>query len=241
MYCHCYLQLILVRPYDCIMQLAHAQRLSPCSRECSPEVNAVLTTTGTAACIHTQLVLPAANRSQCHCLPLRAVKLGSPCLLNQSFIRFSSDLGFILVYGSISVLKLCFTLCLVLPLQIIQVNLTSEGLQPIASGTKVEFTYSVTWAPTPIHFSRRFERYLDYNFFEHQVCILCLHPLHSIPFRVCSCHLSAALSAAVSACTTGPEQQVLICALAQYHLEDVQMLPCSCSACCCCILHGMYS
>ena len=56
-----------------------------------------------------------------------------------------------------------------LALQIIQVNLTSEGLQPIASGTKVEFTYSVSWAPTPIHFSRRFERYLDYNFFEHQV------------------------------------------------------------------------
>lgn len=56
-----------------------------------------------------------------------------------------------------------------LDMQIIQVNLTSEDLQPIASGTKVEFTYSVTWAPTPIHFSRRFERYLDYNFFEHQV------------------------------------------------------------------------
>ena len=55
-------------------------------------------------------------------------------------------------------------------MQIIQVNLTSEDLQPIASGTKVEFTYSVTWAPTPIHFSRRFERYLDYKFFEHQVC-----------------------------------------------------------------------
>lgn len=53
--------------------------------------------------------------------------------------------------------------------RIIQVNLTSEDLQPIASGTKVEFTYSVTWAPTPIHFSRRFERYLDYNFFEHQI------------------------------------------------------------------------
>ena len=54
-------------------------------------------------------------------------------------------------------------------MQIIQVNLTSEDLQPITSGSKVEFTYSVTWAPTPIHFSRRFERYLDYNFFEHQV------------------------------------------------------------------------
>lgn len=54
-------------------------------------------------------------------------------------------------------------------MQIIQVNLTSEDLQPITSGSKVEFTYSVTWAATPIQFNRRFERYLDYNFFEHQV------------------------------------------------------------------------
>ena len=58
---------------------------------------------------------------------------------------------------------------LVSGMQIIQVNLTSEDLQPITSGSKVEFTYSVTWAATPIHFNRRFERYLDYNFFEHQV------------------------------------------------------------------------
>ena len=54
-------------------------------------------------------------------------------------------------------------------MQIIQVNLTSEDLQPITPGSKVEFTYSVTWAETSIHFTRRFERYLDYNFFEHQV------------------------------------------------------------------------
>ncbi len=69
-------------------------------------------------------------------------------------------------------------------MQIIQVNLTSEDLQPIASGTKVEFTYSVTWAPTPIHFSRRFERYLDYNFFEHQVCGAVSRLLHC-QCRVC--------------------------------------------------------
>ena len=56
-------------------------------------------------------------------------------------------------------------------MQIIQVNLTSEDLQPITAGSKVEFTYSVTWAETSIHFNRRFERYLDYNFFEHQVPI----------------------------------------------------------------------
>lgn len=54
--------------------------------------------------------------------------------------------------------------------QIIQVNLTSENPQPIVPGMNVEFTYSVRWAPSAIPFPRRFERYLDYNFFEHQVC-----------------------------------------------------------------------
>ena len=54
-------------------------------------------------------------------------------------------------------------------LQIIQVNLTSENPQPLAPGTKVDYTFSVQWTPTTVHFNRRFERYLDYNFFEHQV------------------------------------------------------------------------
>jgi hypothetical protein len=55
--------------------------------------------------------------------------------------------------------------------QIIQVNLTSENPQPIVPGVNVEFTYSVRWTPTSIAFARRFERYLDYNFFEHQVLL----------------------------------------------------------------------
>ncbi len=53
-------------------------------------------------------------------------------------------------------------------LQIIQVNLTSESPQPLVVGGTLEFTYSVRWQPSSIAFSRRFERYLDYNFFEHQ-------------------------------------------------------------------------
>ena len=56
--------------------------------------------------------------------------------------------------------------------QIIQVNLTSENPQPIVPGVNVEFSYAVRWAPTPTPFPRRFERYLDYNFFEHQVRLL---------------------------------------------------------------------
>ena len=57
--------------------------------------------------------------------------------------------------------------------QIIQVNLTSENPQPIASGARLDFTFSVRWTPSKIAFTRRFERYLDYNFFEHQVRKLC--------------------------------------------------------------------
>lgn len=30
-------------------------------------------------------------------------------------------------------------------------------------------TYSVKWVPTDVSFARRFEVYLDYPFFEHQV------------------------------------------------------------------------
>lgn len=56
-------------------------------------------------------------------------------------------------------------------LQIIQVNLTSENPQPIEAGAKLDFTFSVHWSSSPIPFSRRFERYLDYNFFEHQASI----------------------------------------------------------------------
>ncbi len=58
--------------------------------------------------------------------------------------------------------------------QIIQVNLTSEDFRPIVPGAEIEFTYSVRWAPSATPFSRRFERYLDYNFFEHQArCPAC--------------------------------------------------------------------
>mmetsp|Transcript_47439 Transcript_47439/g.151954 ORF Transcript_47439/g.151954 Transcript_47439/m.151954 type:complete len:597 (-) Transcript_47439:85-1875(-) len=53
--------------------------------------------------------------------------------------------------------------------QIIQVNLTSENPRPLAPGTTLEFTYSVKWEPTSIPYAKRFERYLDYNFFEHQI------------------------------------------------------------------------
>lgn len=53
--------------------------------------------------------------------------------------------------------------------QVIQVNLTSENPVPLVAGSTVDFVYTVKWEPTDIKFSKRFERYLDYNFFEHQI------------------------------------------------------------------------
>lgn len=57
----------------------------------------------------------------------------------------------------------------VLALQIIQVNLTSSKPMPVKEGARLDFTYTVHWVQTATPFARRFERYLDYSFFEHQV------------------------------------------------------------------------
>lgn len=54
-------------------------------------------------------------------------------------------------------------------LQIIHVNLTQENAQALEEGRVLEMTYSVKWVPTNISFARRFDVYLDYPFFEHQV------------------------------------------------------------------------
>lgn len=53
--------------------------------------------------------------------------------------------------------------------RVIEVNLTSENPVPLERGTTVTFTYSVTWYKTDIPYSKRFEKYLDENFFEHQI------------------------------------------------------------------------
>jgi transmembrane 9 superfamily protein 3 len=56
---------------------------------------------------------------------------------------------------------------------IIQVNLTSESPAALVVGTPLAFTYSVTWHASRTRFAQRFERYLDYNFFEHQIHVRC--------------------------------------------------------------------
>ena len=53
--------------------------------------------------------------------------------------------------------------------RIIQVNLTSENPVALTPGAAIEFTYTVEWTPTDIPFYQRFHRYLDYDFFEHQI------------------------------------------------------------------------
>ncbi|URE48549.1 transmembrane 9 superfamily member [Musa troglodytarum] len=53
--------------------------------------------------------------------------------------------------------------------QIIHVNLTQESPKLLEVGKILDMTYSVKWLPTDVAFSRRFEVYLDYPFFEHQI------------------------------------------------------------------------
>ncbi|KAL0360036.1 UNVERIFIED_CONTAM: Transmembrane 9 superfamily member 1 [Sesamum radiatum] len=54
-------------------------------------------------------------------------------------------------------------------LWIIHVNLTQENPKTLEEGRVLDMTYSVKWVPTNITFARRFDVYLDYPFFEHQI------------------------------------------------------------------------
>ena len=53
--------------------------------------------------------------------------------------------------------------------RIIEVNLTSENPVPIDAGQKISFTYSVHWKESSKSFEDRFNRYLEYDFFEHRI------------------------------------------------------------------------
>ena len=57
-------------------------------------------------------------------------------------------------------------------MQIIHVNLTQESAKPLEVGRTLDMTYSVKWIQTNVTFARRFDVYLDYPFFEHQVNVL---------------------------------------------------------------------
>lgn len=47
--------------------------------------------------------------------------------------------------------------------------MTSENPVPLEPGRKLEFTYSVHWKSTTKSFEDRFNRYLEYDFFEHKI------------------------------------------------------------------------
>ena len=51
-------------------------------------------------------------------------------------------------------------------------NLTSDNPVLIERGAEITFTYSVVWVETDIPFEKRFDKYLDDKFFEHQVFLL---------------------------------------------------------------------
>lgn len=53
--------------------------------------------------------------------------------------------------------------------RIIEVNLTSDEATQIKPGARIDFSYSVSWTETNKRFEDRFRRYLDSNFFEHQI------------------------------------------------------------------------
>lgn len=53
--------------------------------------------------------------------------------------------------------------------RIIEVNLTSENPVPLDVNQKLQFTYSVHWTKSTKPFDLRFNRYLEYDFFEHKI------------------------------------------------------------------------
>jgi transmembrane 9 superfamily protein 3 len=56
--------------------------------------------------------------------------------------------------------------------RVIEVNLTSEDprqLKLTDSTMEIKMTYSVTWVEVGVPFKTRFDRYLDFGFFEHQI------------------------------------------------------------------------
>lgn len=53
--------------------------------------------------------------------------------------------------------------------QIVDVNLTSEGKTKLEVGMTLPFTYQVVWKRSYIPFTKRFDKYLDPNFFQHRI------------------------------------------------------------------------
>lgn len=53
--------------------------------------------------------------------------------------------------------------------QIVDINLVQERKELLAVGAKIKFTYEVNWKQSDVPFEKRFNKYLDPNFFQHRV------------------------------------------------------------------------
>ncbi|OQR77508.1 hypothetical protein BIW11_00432, partial [Tropilaelaps mercedesae] len=52
--------------------------------------------------------------------------------------------------------------------KIVDVNLTSEGMEKLELGKKLKFTFEVEWKPSSVNFRDRFDKYLDPTFYQHR-------------------------------------------------------------------------
>eukprot|EP00587_Corethron_hystrix_P005093 CAMPEP_0113308264 /NCGR_PEP_ID=MMETSP0010_2-20120614/6768_1 /TAXON_ID=216773 ORGANISM="Corethron hystrix, Strain 308" /NCGR_SAMPLE_ID=MMETSP0010_2 /ASSEMBLY_ACC=CAM_ASM_000155 /LENGTH=488 /DNA_ID=CAMNT_0000163263 /DNA_START=176 /DNA_END=1639 /DNA_ORIENTATION=- /assembly_acc=CAM_ASM_000155 len=53
--------------------------------------------------------------------------------------------------------------------RIVEVNMTSQGLEEVKAGKDISFTMAIEWNKSSKSFDKRFERYLDNDFFKHQI------------------------------------------------------------------------
>lgn len=53
--------------------------------------------------------------------------------------------------------------------QIVDVNLTSDAKIKLEPGADLSFSYEVKWHPSKVPFDKRFDKYLDPNFFQHRI------------------------------------------------------------------------
>ncbi|KAK4375284.1 hypothetical protein RND71_005961 [Anisodus tanguticus] len=51
----------------------------------------------------------------------------------------------------------------------LRVNHSQESPKPLEEGKVLDMTYSVKWVPTNISYAKRFNVYLNYNFFENEI------------------------------------------------------------------------
>ena len=53
--------------------------------------------------------------------------------------------------------------------RVVEVNMTSSNPQVVKAGTPLKITTSVTFLASSIDYNNRFQRYLEYNFFEYRM------------------------------------------------------------------------